>query len=473
MNSIQRKLKIEEVTGAVLVERLMGVPAANPNADELFKLLSPKKGRTWEGPLLELKASYLSNETFSSESERRLANDSCRWNVVKALIAMANASGGCVLLGIVEEFPDVSRGRLLRAVPIDPAFNDETHEPKDIISHVESALFSGDGEFVLPNGKIFTVEGGLASLRARTRMYVVDCPLADGTAVALIVDPIPLGEDLVIVKERLRRGKADSEVNVVKGEHIYYRSQKVASVNQVDLPEKKGFVERMRVYEAYARKRKLTYPYFKQILDTFTGGFYLMKELAENGVAESQYMLGVIYKTGTHLIKANKRQALKWYRAAANQNYPEAELWMSRAYEVGFGELQIDSKASLQFLKRAAEHGEETAQMHLAMQAEKKEDFETAFRWYQLAADRGQDEAEYKIGRVYFEGLWGVRRDYKTAVAWFKKAEAHDNVDVLPLLAEAYEQGLGVAEDRNEVKRLRNKYKRLVSVGMESQNQVL
>ena len=52
----------EEITGGVLTERLLGVPAS-PDADELFSNLSVNGAKTFESPLLELKASYISNET--------------------------------------------------------------------------------------------------------------------------------------------------------------------------------------------------------------------------------------------------------------------------------------------------------------------------------------------------------------------------------------------------------------------------
>ena len=157
----------EEITGGVLTERLLGVPAS-PDADELFSNLSVKGAKTFESPLLELKASYISNETCHTEREKHIADGRCRWYVIKALIVMANSCGGCVLLGLKERV--VSGGRLVDSVPIDPSFDLNSHEPGEFLDHVRSQLLCGDGVFAFSEDRIFKVEGGLSLLQKQLKL---------------------------------------------------------------------------------------------------------------------------------------------------------------------------------------------------------------------------------------------------------------------------------------------------------------
>jgi TPR repeat protein len=58
----------------------------------------------------------------------------------------------------------------------------------------------------------------------------------------------------------------------------------------------------------------------------------------------------------------------------------------------------------------------------------------------------GDPDAMYRLGRIYAAGL-GVPRDYREAVAWYRKAAAGGNTDAMYSLGEAYERGTGVRED--------------------------
>ena len=80
------------IDAAYLTKRLLGLP--NPNVDTLIATIL-QAGR--ESSILEYKAAYRPSPGDGASL------DACRWNIVKAIIAMANASGGCILLGIGED----------------------------------------------------------------------------------------------------------------------------------------------------------------------------------------------------------------------------------------------------------------------------------------------------------------------------------------------------------------------------------
>ena len=49
------------------------------------------------------------------------------------------------------------------------------------------------------------------------------------------------------------------------------------------------------------------------------------------------------------------------------------------------------------------------------------QDYKTAVKWYRLAAEQGDADAQYNLGVMYDKGR-GVPQDYKTAVKWYRLA---------------------------------------------------
>ena len=60
------------------------------------------------------------------------------------------------------------------------------------------------------------------------------------------------------------------------------------------------------------------------------------KPLAEQGNADAQYNLGVMYHTGDGVPK-NYKTAMKWYRLAAKQEFARAQSNLGAMYEKGQG----------------------------------------------------------------------------------------------------------------------------------------
>ena len=75
---------------------------------------------------------------------------------------------------------------------------------------------------------------------------------------------------------------------------------------------------------------------------------------AEQGDAQAQNNLGVMYATGTG-VSQNHQEAVKWYRLAANQGNVFAQWFLGGMYERGTGVAQNYAKAYIWYSVAAAQ----------------------------------------------------------------------------------------------------------------------
>jgi hypothetical protein len=78
--------------------------------------------------------------------------------------------------------------------------------------------------------------------------------------------------------------------------------------------------------------------------------------LAEQGVADAQYNLGVMYGNGKG-VSQDYKTALKWYRLAAKQGHASAQFNLGVMYGKGQGVSQ-DYKTAVKWYRLAAEQGD-------------------------------------------------------------------------------------------------------------------
>ena len=79
------------------------------------------------------------------------------------------------------------------------------------------------------------------------------------------------------------------------------------------------------------------------------------KKAAEQGIAQAQYNLGVMYDNGEGVIQDDK-EAVKWFRLAAEQGYARAQHNLGVMYRNGEGVRQ-DDKEAVTWYRLAAEQG--------------------------------------------------------------------------------------------------------------------
>jgi TPR repeat protein len=117
---------------------------------------------------------------------------------------------------------------------------------------------------------------------------------------------------------------------------------------------------------------------------------------AEQGDADAQYTLGVMYERGEGVTQDYK-QAIKWYALAAEQGLVNAQHDLGFLYEIGLGVTP---------------------------------DFKQAVRWYILAAEQGDSRAQFNLGHMYNNGR-GVIQDNVYSHMWFNVSASNGNSDAL------------------------------------------
>ena len=76
-------------------------------------------------------------------------------------------------------------------------------------------------------------------------------------------------------------------------------------------------------------------------------------------------------------------------------------------------------------------------------------DYAKAIELWRPLAEKGDAEAQYRIGTLFAEGR-GVQRNDETAVTWFRRAAEHGNAMAQYNLGASYAGGVGVAQNDAE-----------------------
>ncbi len=79
-----------------------------------------------------------------------------------------------------------------------------------------------------------------------------------------------------------------------------------------------------------------------------------------------------------------------------------------------------------------------------------EQDYVAASKWYQAAAEQGNDKAQFNLGLMCLDGNQGVAKDEAEAARWFRKASEHGHAKARFNLGRLYLNGLGVPKDNVE-----------------------
>ncbi|MCA9502950.1 MAG: caspase family protein [Spirochaetaceae bacterium] len=93
-------------------------------------------------------------------------------------------------------------------------------------------------------------------------------------------------------------------------------------------------------------------------------------------------------------------------------------------------------------------------------------DYRTALRVWQEAADRGEAEAQNRVGEIYEKGL-GVEPDYALAASWYRKAADQGLARAMLNLGALHEAGRGVEQDTAEAIAWYRRASGLVDAGLQ------
>lgn len=202
------------ITVAEYAERLLGCPGPKLDLDNLIEKLRPSTSG-WESGVLEFKATYLPNPSHPDPDDKY--PDKFKWNVFKAMLAMANANGGCVVVGIAEKKDRTG----IEPGCYDPSgiITTKQKEDKDLVKNFESEMFNtGRGKertFTFwekegNDGKdeamstYHVASEDVDRLKKLVGIYVCRSEQCACNAIVVIVKPLSKGETLIPVMKRRR-----------------------------------------------------------------------------------------------------------------------------------------------------------------------------------------------------------------------------------------------------------------------------
>ena len=211
----------------------------------------------------------------------------------------------------------------------------------------------------------------------------------------------------------------------------------VFSYHQYDEYKQLDALKKARQYDSEVKGLKN----FKQAVHWF-------RKAAEMGNAEGQVNLGYAYQYSRG-IEQDYDKALYWYQKAANQGYPNGQLRMGFAYEEGYLVKQ-DYKKALYWYRKAYDQGHARSTYRLGLMYENgygvEKSYKEAVSYYTKSAEKGYADAQQNLGRMYQYGR-GVEIDNQKAFEWYKKSADQDNEYGQYRLANCYNNGSCTEQD--------------------------
>ena len=154
-----------------------------------------------------------------------------------------------------------------------------------------------------------------------------------------------------------------------------------------------------------------------------------LEDMAEQGDAHAQYLMGQLCRDGPLLIP-DSQKAQHWFAQAAEQDLPEAQYALGKLLLSDDREVR-DPEEGVRWMRKAAE---EKGNHFAAYQLGKEyltgkvviKDTAKAAKWFTQSAEAGNQFAQYMLGKLYLTGQ-GVTRDQAQAMAWFSRSAAQGN----------------------------------------------
>jgi len=172
------------------------------------------------------------------------------------------------------------------------------------------------------------------------------------------------------------------------------------------------------------------------------------RQAADQGHAESQYILSTMYDAGKGApqgVAKDRAQAERWERAAAEQGHVYAQANLSfRCSSAG------DLDGAFEWCQRAADGELAWAQYNIGLMYQKGEGVARseaeAAHWYGLAASQGFADAQQRLADLYYLGQ-GIPRSYTQAALWYRRAAEQGSARAQFQLGHLYDVGLGLEHD--------------------------
>ena len=160
-------------------------------------------------------------------------------------------------------------------------------------------------------------------------------------------------------------------------------------------------------------------------------GIQYLKKLAEKKDIDALEQLGGLYETGIGKVKADVKEAIRYYTAAAELGSPKAQTRLAQLY-YALGQRE----KALHYAAAAAKKQDKEAILLLnqieSSSAKKGEDRNEAMLYLKNLADRGDRNAMRQLGTLLF-----ANGDFAGAEKYLSKLENENDPEILFLLGEA------------------------------------
>jgi TPR repeat protein len=176
------------------------------------------------------------------------------------------------------------------------------------------------------------------------------------------------------------------------------------------LPQVQFLTDPQALYE-----RGLALVSSKNIVQDFEEAAQCFRKAADQGHAEAQLSLGILYEQGRGLPE-DPVEAMRWYQKAAAQHVPHAGCRVGDLYRDGKGVVK-DLDEAAQWYRKEAEGTCAGAQFNLGLIFEKQRHLPGAMTWYRRAAAGGVVQAQARLADLLTDGF-SVNPDYLEACQW-------------------------------------------------------
>ena len=166
------------------------------------------------------------------------------------------------------------------------------------------------------------------------------------------------------------------------------------------------------------------------------------------------YNLGVMYRNGEG-VSRDDAEAAKWFRMAAEQGNPDAQVNLGLMYRYGEG-VQRSVSEAVEWYRKAAEQGNADGQLFLGLMYDEgagvPRNLDEALKWYRMSANQGNSSAQFNIGSKYRRGN-GVPQNDTWAANWYRKSAEKGHMIAQYELGSMYMDGTGVPQDNIEAEK--------------------
>lgn len=154
-----------------------------------------------------------------------------------------------------------------------------------------------------------------------------------------------------------------------------------------------------------------------------------LEKAAQQGSAQAQLALGLVFLDGDGSVKANPIHAVQWLEKAAEQGEMQSLEMLLTLYKNG-GLIQADETKFAHWAEKGAALDNVNALYELGelyrIGKHKPQNMETAFKLFKQAADKGHLDAMANVGVMFFAGV-GTQEDKVKGYGYWLIAKQYGN----------------------------------------------